>query len=581
MSRQDDPIEFGDFYDEPESSGTKAAPKEWFKNFPSAGSMTMLDLVEVILDLSEKSGVDDKFFKKAAQWTEALAKRLNITPLQAVLFAYFVAQGDDDNITLKNIQDAMQCKPVRMLKYISDIDALVKYKLVTESVRYRDKSYMVPQAVIEALRANTAIEIKEPPPLDVYGFFHELEKLVDLCFEHGIDIDAFISKVKRLFECASYLKITQVIKSYHLSENSFALLLLFCERLVNNDDDDIDFDDINRFLNDTWRFHSAKRALTTGESDLIKKELVEPTGADGFENREEFRLTSKAKEEILGELDISLENAKLKRGLILCKDIPEKTLFYNKREGELVEKLVSLLRPDNFKSVEARLSAKGMRTGFACLFYGKPGTGKTETVNMIARKTGRDVMLVDIAATKSCWFGESEKQIKKVFDKYKTYIKVNELAPILLFNEADAVISKRKDIGRSNVAQTENAIQNIILQEMENFTGILIATTNLTQNLDNAFERRFIYKIEFEKPVLEARIKIWKIQLPELDDVQAEILARRFDFTGGEIENIARKRTVDSIIDGGALSLDTIIKYCEDEKLNRDTGGRIGFRSGE
>ena len=67
-----------------------------------------------------------------------------------------------------------------------------------------------------------------------------------------------------------------------------------------------------------------------------------------------------------------------------------------------------------------------------------------------------------------------------------------KVKPILLFNEADAVFSKRKDVNNGNVAQTENAIQNIILEEMENLDGILIATTNLADNLDGAFERRFV-----------------------------------------------------------------------------------------
>jgi SpoVK/Ycf46/Vps4 family AAA+-type ATPase len=228
--------------------------------------------------------------------------------------------------------------------------------------------------------------------------------------------------------------------------------------------------------------------------------------------------------------------------------------------------------------VQERLKAKNMRTGFACLFYGKPGTGKTETVNMLARKTGRDIMLVDIAETKSCWFGESEKQIKQVFDRYRAFVKVNNPAPILLFNEADAVISKRKDAGAGNVAQTENAMQNIILQEMETLDGIMIATTNLTQNLDSAFERRFLYKIEFEKPSLEARTAIWQAQIPELSEADAQALAERFDFSGGQIENIARKRAVDSILDGGGLDLQTLTAYCRDETLNNaDSGKRIGF----
>ena len=219
-----------------------------------------------------------------------------------------------------------------------------------------------------------------------------------------------------------------------------------------------------------------------------------------------------------------------------------------------------------------------MRNGFACLFYGKPGTGKTETVNQIAKMTGRDIMFVDISETKSCWFGESEKLIKNVFVKYRQYVKTNNPAPILLFNEADGVIGKRRDISRGNGLQTENAIQNIILQEMEALDGIMIATTNLADNLDPAFERRFIFKIEFNSPTIMARKAIWKSQLSELNDKDAEILAKTFDFSGGQIENIARKRIIDSVINNGKIDLETIQEYCMNEKLDKGKKISIGFK---
>jgi SpoVK/Ycf46/Vps4 family AAA+-type ATPase len=220
-----------------------------------------------------------------------------------------------------------------------------------------------------------------------------------------------------------------------------------------------------------------------------------------------------------------------------------------------------------------------MRTGFACLFWGSPGTGKTETSYQIARLTGRDIMSVDIANTKSKWFGDSEKLIKSIFDKYRACVKNCETMPILLFNEADAIFGKRRhlDEKHNGPAQTENAIQNIILHEIENLNGILIATTNLTGNFDAAFERRFLYKIEFEKPEIEARKAIWHSMIPCLSVEDASILASRFDFSGGQIENIARKSTVHHILDGGNPALEDIINFCNEESYVTKSIKRIGF----
>jgi SpoVK/Ycf46/Vps4 family AAA+-type ATPase len=139
------------------------------------------------------------------------------------------------------------------------------------------------------------------------------------------------------------------------------------------------------------------------------------------------------------------------------------------------------------------------------------------------------------------------------------------------------VIGRRKDVSRSSVAQTENAIQNIILQELESLKGILIATTNLTENMDKAFERRFLYKIEFKKPDSAVRQSIWKAMLPSLSDDDAKAVASCFNFSGGQIENIARKRTVEYILSGIEPSLERLTTFCQEELLNKESEKRIGF----
>ena len=240
--------------------------------------------------------------------------------------------------------------------------------------------------------------------------------------------------------------------------------------------------------------------------------------------------------------------------------------------------LCSLLEPKQFDNICARLEEKGLRRGFACLFYGAPGTGKTETVLQLARKTGRDLMQVNVSEIKSMWVGESEKNIKALFDRYRRLVKESERAPILFFNEADAIINKRNENAERAVDKMENSMQNIILQEIENLEGILIATTNLTKNMDKAFERRFLYKVEFEKPSLEAKQHIWQSMLPSLSATDAEILATKYDFSGGQIENISRKHSVEEILTGCSVGINRLIEFCNEERLEQAVSRRrIGF----
>ena len=152
------------------------------------------------------------------------------------------------------------------------------------------------------------------------------------------------------------------------------------------------------------------------------------------------------------------------------------------------------------------------------------------------------------------------------------------ITPILLFNEADAVIGKRQEGAERAVEKMENSIQNIILQEMENLDGILIATTNLVQNMDKAFERRFLYKIKFEKPTLEARINIWHEMIPALSESDTQTLASKYDFSGGQIENIARHYAINNILYGSQINtIETLISHCENERLETKEAKRIGF----
>jgi SpoVK/Ycf46/Vps4 family AAA+-type ATPase len=348
---------------------------------------------------------------------------------------------------------------------------------------------------------------------------------------------------------------------------------------VNNDDEYIGEGDFDSFFDNEavsldddifFLFRNQKHSL-------MKLGFVENCNSGGFIDSDYFKLTDKAKDEFLAEINLKEMPLKYGADYISTGDIQAKKLFYNEKTAKRIGELSLLLKEENFAPVRERLGGNGMRRGFVCLFYGPPGTGKTETVYQICRETGRDIMTVDISQTKSCWVGESEKLIKQVFDRYRGAVKSSALAPVLLFNEADAVIGKRLEVSRS-VDNMYNAIQNIILQEMENLDGILIATTNLTGNMDNAFERRFLYKVEFEKPALDVRTSIWQSVIPELSGEEAKTLADKFDFAGGQIENVARKRLAASIISGVKPSLDTLTAYCRDEALGgQDLGNRIGF----
>lgn len=373
--------------------------------------------------------------------------------------------------------------------------------------------------------------------------------------------------------------------------------------LLLEDDNVLDWDHFAIYLDYT----SFEMRTHAGEFDeLIKKGWItkETTFCDGMG----FKLTEKAKtaltnnqafvpednttpeeetsgiDEDMADIDEDFHMGETEDNIPMLKkytDIAPKSLYFNPQEQEQVKHLTSILKPRKFASIQRRLDALNMRKGFACLFYGGPGTGKTETVLQIARQTGRDIMQVEIAGLRGKMVGESISNVKRVFNTYRELCEVSDVAPILFFNEADGIFTKRSLVTDYYCEKEENAMQNVILQEMENLEGILIATTNLMSNLDNAFERRFLYKIEFNKPTTEVKAKIWSSMLGNIRRKDALHLATQFDISGGQIENIARKCTVDYILSGKYANLSQLEDYCRAEIIdNKKERHRIaGFQA--
>jgi len=216
------------------------------------------------------------------------------------------------------------------------------------------------------------------------------------------------------------------------------------------------------------------------------------------------------------------------------------------------------------------------------IFYGVAGTGKTLTALALAKSLKKDVLSFDCSKILSMYIGESEKNVRNIFDKYYELRTQTKSEPVLLLNEADQFLSSRASGGMSSSDKMHNQMQNIFLEQIERFDGILIATTNLLENLDKAFSRRFNYKIEFIKPNKEQRIKLWKKLLPSNlpleENFDVEELAK-YELTGGQIELVI-KNTAYKI----AVSDEPIFKIenfkeqiTKEQKGQFDTETKVGF----
>lgn len=560
------------------------------KEYKEPETWTMITALDRVLSQAQNSRLSDEFWESVRNPVSYLTENLELTRIQVVFLAMLIEAGEP--MSWKEFGDYLNCSRLSMMIYSEELEKMIaKRWLIRQSMNgfmVLPKGFAVDRGVMSALLLNKKFVPEKIDGLTEQEFVNKLENRVSKHLNRNY---GFFSNDEEWMEllCAAnpQLPLCQVAMSLDdIHEKSLLLMAIFdYAQWADSADEGLTMDSIDRLYPDDYECGWLREQIQNGTHILIEKGYIEHKCEEGIADTERIMLTSKAKQELLSEYKPTrtkvVKPRMQNRYLKSCKAIRKKEMFFNETEQEQIERLTSLLSKENFASVQQRLEEQKMRKGFACLFYGAPGTGKTETVLQIARKTGRNIMQVDIAGLKDKWVGESEKNIKSVFSQYKKLCQSSEVMPILFFNEADAIINKRTENVSHSVDKMDNAMQNIILQEMEDLEGILIATTNLTSNLDNAFERRFLFKVEFRKPDTDVKAKLWSSMLgKDISDDDAHRLAVSYDFSGGQIENIARKRTIDYVLYGKQATFEVLDSYCKAESLNKNTvRPAIGFRA--
>ena len=538
---------------------------------------TIISALDRILDVAQDSELSEEFWDSCKNPLEYLNKELGLTSIQVVVLAVLIESGT--GMSWREIANYLGCSRLSLMVYTEEIEQLLtKRWMIRKRVHEIGgffEGFVLAYGVVTALRHNRVFVPEKLDGLTEQQFVDKLESHIDRNMnDHNASFEDDEEWMLQLVKANPQLPLCQeILKFKTIHVQSLLLMVVFdYAQWEGSEDEGLRMQCIDKLYPEDFECDGMRLDLKTCNHVLIKRGYIEPKCVDGQVDNEQYVLTRETKTKLLSSYEPSRSKCtsagRNRRSVKSSSSIKEKALYFNATEQQQIDRLASLLSVDNLPSIQQRLAEQGMRKGFACLFYGGPGTGKTETVLQIARQTGRDLVQVDIAGLRDKWVGESEKNIKEVFDQYRSLCRNSQIMPILFFNEADAIIGKRSENAEHAVDKMDNAMQNIILQEMENLDGILIATTNLTSNLDKAFERRFLYKVEFHKPDVDVKTKIWSSMLQDLSDDDARQLASHFDFSGGQIENVARKRTVDYILSGKFASLDEIEDYCRAELLD-------------
>lgn len=498
-----------------------------------------------------------------------------------LLVALYTKQIESDNtVDVGDVTNYLSLSSIDFIPLRRYFDSLCEKGVLVRSAVRRSNQYRVDQTLANAINCNSKYERIPVKELDRYDFCGKVSDAIELRSNDDICTRDLVEIVKDYERRNSDMEfVSSMLGKPSLDIMDRILFYECCDDFVNNPR--YHRTDIECTLNDIYDQTRDKmkvaRQIMDASHALIESGLVDKTEATFFAEASIF-LTDEGQKLFLGtDFELFSKQKKDDKNFILPDQIPQKKMFYSADLQKQIEFIRANLMEDKFHELQTRMESNGFSKGVAIMLYGMPGTGKTETVKQISKATGRKIYHVDISASKSCWFGESEKIVKRIFTNYREMCKNEDVTPILLFNEADALFSKRQEVGRSNLAQTENAIQNIILEEMENLEGILIATTNLTDNLDPAFERRFIFKVKFDQPTVEAKKDIWKSKVDWLSDEDCRKLATKYDFSGGEIDNVVRKMVMEEVLHGNRPDFSFIDDLCKNEKISKSKMTRVGF----
>ena len=423
-------------------------------------------------------------------------------------------------------------------------------KEVMNAVLNNDKELLeiiIPDDIVEAM-------------FKIFGFIknilsgNESDFIIDVILTYVSKFRSF-SVIDSIFENKQIVYEEKVILFYMMSNTYLGI-----------EEFDLDYD-LEKFAIDPSFPYVFKNKVRSGKSILFKEGFLvfnSPFLAD-------FSAVSLG-ERISDQLQYGKPDPNVKKPFlpkltlpIKPEDIIEKKLFFNENQSQIEE--VFQLTSDAYDDIIARFTEQGLQPGLTMLFHGDAGTGKTELVKQIAKKNNRVIIMVDLSLLHNMFIGESEKNIRRVFKEYREAVAHFERTPIMLFNEADAIFSKRNVVQKS-VDQMFNSVQNMLLQELEDFKGIFIATTNMLINMDSAFDRRILYKLNFEKPDKTTRFSILKEQFPIVEEDFLRKVSADHSLTGGQIVNVKKRCVTEQLLFGSETSNPEKFLFYVEQELN-------------
>ena len=410
--------------------------------------MTIIDrlcsIEEKMHDENAKSAMSFDRIEIAASDINVLEKELGLTPVQVVFLTAIIRKNPESGIAGQSLAHSLGLNYLRFLGFSKELEDLRSKGYIRID---KKRNITMPRDVLDTLIENKPVEPEPMTGLSSNDLLIRIKRAFDLRIEDQCTTKEMLDDLNYLMELNPEVSVAKAILRImaDVPQNEIAILYGLIYLYYFNDDEMVGWRRLEIFLTDK-EFTHLKSDCKLERLSLQKKGVIVYAERNSVVEKDCFKLSDEVKEELFADVGGVKKQKKVTASRKLeASEIEPKTLFYNRNEDRQVFQLKQMLNGKRFDEIRSKMKAKGLRSGFTCLFYGEPGTGKTETVYQIARECGRAIYIVDVSQIKSCWVGESEKNIKKVFDNYREAINNSGTIPILLFNEADAIFGIRRE----------------------------------------------------------------------------------------------------------------------------------------
>ena len=519
---------------------------------PRQSQNQILDAIEKVYDICKDSFLKIETLSQCKTEIDALSKFFNCTDEESVLIALLIQmQFENNNSSVKEILTHLDLRTSSALMINEILASVVAREWITpkkDPKLYPMTEYFVTTKLIRSVLTGKMENFDTPTINNSLQLLSRFQAKLSERSSHRITYKQLIDWTNELIKTNLQIGLADFINKMNMQPADATHFMFLClQHYLGNES--CDCDSIIRDLSPSREEqYQLRNSFKAGNNYLLTTGLLKEQVTNDFFTGVNYYLSEKAVHAI--DKNAVVKN-KLPEGMLSQLEpasIIEKKLIFDNNEQQMVNKLHNMLGQENFFNLTERLQSQGMKKGISVLLYGHPGTGKTETVLQLGKNSNRYVLLADASKIRSKWVGDTAKNVKALFDEYRKAVKEFDQTPILLFNEADAIIGKRHNV-TDRGDQEMNTMQNILLEELENFEGIFIATTNLVDNLDKAFDRRFLYKIRFDKPGAQTVAQIWKTKFPEVKTSILKSICSKITLSGGQIENIRKKVAVDTLLD--------------------------------